>query len=401
MFVQKKYLFLTNFFITTIPMNWKFINLATIVAVGVCSCGCNKTSSKMEITKEPFGTYDGQQVDLYTLANGQGVTLKVATYGGAITELWTPDREGVAGNITLGFPSLDGYRSEAFLKSGPYFGALIGRYGNRIGNAKFTLDGVEYTLAANNGANHLHGGIKGFDKVVWSAEELREKDAVGLKLTYRSADGEEGYPGNLDVEVTYRLTKDSELKISYKATTDKLTHCNLTNHAYFNLSAGKSPDVLGHELAILADKYTAVDAGLIPVGPEDVAETPFDFRTPHAIGERIGNDSEQLKNGGGYDHNFVLNSGGGKLSLAATVYEPLSGRTLEVYTTEPGVQFYSGNFLDGSLVGVGDVPYTKRYGFCLETQHFPDTPNQAAFPSTALKPGETYASETIYKFSTK
>jgi aldose 1-epimerase len=355
----------------------------------------------MEITKEPFGTYDGQQVDLYTLANGQGVTLKVATYGGAITELWTPDREGVAGNITLGFPSLDGYRSEAFLKSGPYFGALIGRYGNRIGNAKFTLDGVEYTLAANNGANHLHGGIKGFDKVVWSAEELREKDAVGLKLTYRSADGEEGYPGNLDVEVTYRLTKDSELKISYKATTDKLTHCNLTNHAYFNLSAGKSPDVLGHELAILADKYTAVDAGLIPVGPEDVAETPFDFRTPHAIGERIGNDSEQLKNGGGYDHNFVLNSGGGKLSLAATVYEPLSGRTLEVYTTEPGVQFYSGNFLDGSLVGVGDVPYTKRYGFCLETQHFPDTPNQAAFPSTALKPGETYASETIYKFSTK
>ncbi|MDR2813679.1 MAG: galactose mutarotase [Prevotellaceae bacterium] len=392
---------MTNFFITTIPMNWKFINLATIVAVGVCSCGSNKTSSKMEITKEPFGTYDGQQVDLYTLANGQGVTLKVATYGGAITELWTPDREGVAGNITLGFPSLDGYRSEAFLKSGPYFGALIGRYGNRIGNAKFTLDGVEYTLAANNGANHLHGGIKGFDKVVWSAEELREKDAVGLKLTYRSADGEEGYPGNLDVEVTYRLTKDSELKISYKATTDKLTHCNLTNHAYFNLSAGKSPDVLGHELAILADKYTAVDAGLIPVGPEDVAETPFDFRTPHAIGERIGNDSEQLKNGGGYDHNFVLNSGGGKLSLAATVYEPLSGRTLEVYTTEPGVQFYSGNFLDGSLVGVGDVPYTKRYGFCLETQHFPDTPNQAAFPSTALKPGETYASETIYKFSTK
>ncbi|MDR3366182.1 MAG: galactose mutarotase [Prevotellaceae bacterium] len=391
---------MTNFY-HTILMNQKFINLAAIVAMGVCSCGGNKTSSKMEITKEPFGAHNGQQVDLYTLANGQGVKLKIATYGGTITELWTPDREGVAGNIALGFPSLDGYRSEAFLKSGPYFGALIGRYGNRIGNAKFTLNGVEYTLAANNGVNHLHGGINGFDKAVWSAEELREKDAVGLKLTYLSKDGEEGYPGNLNVEVTYWLTKNNELKIGYKATTDKLTHCNLTNHAYFNLSAGKAPDVLGHELLILADKYTAVDAGLIPVGLAEVAETPFDFRTPRAIGERIDDDSEQLKNGGGYDHNFVLRSGGGELSLAATVYEPASGRILEVYTTEPGVQFYSGNFLDGSLVGVDDVQYVKRYGFCLETQHFPDTPNQPDFPSTALSPGQTYTSETIYQFSTK
>lgn len=386
-------------------MNWKFINLAAIVAMGMCSCGGSKTSSKMEILKEPFGLHNGQQVDLYTLtnsANGKGVTLKVATYGGTITELWTPDRDGVAGNITLGFPSLDGYRSEAFLQSGPYFGALIGRYGNRIGNAKFTLDSVEYTLAANNGVNHLHGGLQGFDKAVWSAEELMEKDAVGLKLTYLSKDGEEGYPGNLNVEVTYRLTKDNELKISYKATSDKLTHCNLTNHAYFNLSAGKAPDVLGHELTILADKYTAVDTGLIPVGlPVDVEGTPFDFRTPHTIGERINDDNEQLNNGGGYDHNLVLNSGGGELSLAAVVYEPLSGRTLEVYTTEPGVQFYSGNFLDGTLVGVGDVPYVKRYGFCLETQHFPDTPNQPAFPSTELQPGQTYSSETVYKFSAR
>jgi aldose 1-epimerase len=330
------------------------------------------------------------------------VKLKVTTYGGVITELWTPDRSGVAGNITLGFPSLDGYRGEAFLKSGPYFGALIGRYGNRIGNAKFTLNGVEYMLAANNGANHLHGGIKGFDKVVWSAVEVREKEAVGLKLTYLSKDGEEGYPGNLNVEVTYRLTKNNELKITYAAATDKLTHCNLTNHAYFNLSAGKVSDVLGHELTILADKYTAVDAGLLPLGlPVEVEGTPFDFRTPHAIGERINDDSEQLANGSGYDHNFVLNSGGGSLALAAVAYEPTSGRTFEVYTTEPGIQFYTGNFIDSSLVGVGEVRYGKRFGFCLETQHFPDTPNRPDFPTTELQPGQAYASETVYKFSVR
>jgi aldose 1-epimerase len=394
---------LTNFyFYPHYTMNWKFINLAAIAAIGICSCGGNKTSNKMEITKEPFGQHNGQQVDLYTLANGQGMKVKVATYGGTITELWTPDREGVAGNIALGFPSLDGYRSEAFLKSGPYFGALIGRYGNRIGNAKFTLDGVEYTLAVNNGANHLHGGINGFDKAVWSAEEVREAEAVGVKLSYLSKDGEESYPGNLNVEVTYLLTKDSELKIKYKATTDKLTHCNLTNHTYFNLSAGKAPDVLEHELAILADKYTAVDAGLIPAGqPTEVEGTPFDFRAPHTIGERINDDNEQLKNGGGYDHNFVLSSGGGELALAAVAYEPLSGRVLEAYTTEPGVQFYSGNFLDGSLVGVGNVQYGKRSGFCLETQHFPDTPNRPDFPSTELQPGQTYTSETTYKFSVR
>ncbi|MDR1022941.1 MAG: galactose mutarotase [Prevotellaceae bacterium] len=384
-------------------MNWKFTNLAAIAAIGICSCGGSKTSNKMEIAKEPFGQYNGRQVDLYTLSNGQGIKVKVATYGGVITELWTPDREGVIGNIALGFPSLDGYRSEAFLKSGPYFGALVGRYGNRIGSAKFTLDGVEYTLAANNGANHLHGGISGFDKAVWSAEEIREAEAVGVKLSHLSADGEEGYPGNLNVEVTYLLTKDNELKIKYRATTDKLTHCNLTNHTYFNLSAGKAPDALGHELTILADKYTAVDAGLIPVGlPAEVEGTPFDFRTPHTIGERIDNDNEQLNNGGGYDHNFVLSSGGGgEPALAAVAYEPLSGRVLEAYTTEPGVQFYSGNFLDGSLVGVGNVQYGKRYGFCLETQHFPDTPNRPDFPSTELRPGQTYASETTYKFSVR
>ncbi len=356
----------------------------------------------MEITKAPFGQYDGQEVYLYTLNNGAGTTMKVSTYGGTITELWTPDKDGKSGNITLGFPSLDGYRSDAFFKVGPYFGALIGRYGNRIGQAKFTLDGVEYKLAANNGRNHLHGGLKGFDKVIWTAEEVKQKDAVGLKLSYLSKDGEEGYPGNLNVQVTYLLTKDNELKIQYAATTDKNTVCNLTNHAYFNLAAGQAPDAMGHELTILADKFSEVDNELIPTGKSiEVAGTPFDFTTPHTIGERINVNDAQLSNGGGYDHNWELNAKDGKLSLAARVYEPISGRTMEVYTTEPGVQFYAGNFLDGNLYGVDSVCYVKRYGFCLETQHFPDSPNQPEFPSTELKPGQTYASETVYKFGVK
>ncbi len=382
-------------------MKIKVLTLAALATLGVCSCG-SKNSSKMEITKSPFGQYDGQDVSLYTLSNGAGVTMKVATYGGTITELWTPDKDGKSGNITLGFPSLDGYRSDAFLKIGPYFGALIGRYGNRIGQAKFTLDGVEYKLAANNGRNHLHGGIKGFDKVVWDAEEIKGPDSVGLKLTYLSKDGEEGYPGNLSVQVTYLLTKNNELKISYSATTDKNTVCNLTNHAYFNLTAGQAPDALGHELTILADKFSEVDSELIPTGKSiEVAGTPFDFTTPHAIGERIDANDVQLKNGGGYDHNWELNAKNGKLSLAAQVYEPISGRTMEVFTTEPGVQFYSGNFLDGNLYGVDSVRYVKRYGFCLETQHFPDSPNKPAFASTELKPGQAYSSETVYKFGVK
>ncbi len=382
-------------------MNVKILTLAALATLGVCSCGSQK-SGKMEITKAPFGEYEGQKVFLYTLSNGAGVSMKVATYGGTITELYTPDKNGVQGNVVLGFPSLDGYRSEAYLKVGPYMGAIIGRYGNRIGKAKFSLDGVTYKLAANNGRNHLHGGIKGFDKVVWNAEEIRGQDSVGLKLTYLSKDGEEGYPGNLNVEVTYLLTKDNSLKISYSAKTDKNTLCNLTNHSYFNLAAGAAPDATGHELSIFADKFTEVDGELIPTGKSlDVKGTPFDFTTPHAIGERIDADNVQLKNGGGYDHNWELNAKDGKLSLAAQVYEPISGRTMEVYTTEPGVQFYAGNFLDGSFAGVGNVPYVKRYGFCLETQHFPDSPNQPSFSSTELKPGQTYASETIYKFGVK
>ncbi|MDR2937633.1 MAG: galactose mutarotase [Prevotellaceae bacterium] len=382
-------------------MNAKILTLAAVATLGVCSCGSQK-SNNMEITKAPFGTYEGQEVQLYTLSNGAGMSMKVATYGGTITELYTPDRNGAAGNITLGFPTLDGYRSEAFFKVGPYFGALIGRYGNRIGQAKFTLDGKEYKLAANNGRNHLHGGLKGFDKAIWNAEEIKGADSVGLKLSYLSKDGEEGYPGNLSVQVTYLLTKNNELKIQYSATTDKLTLCNLTNHAYFNLAAGAAPDAMGHELTIFADKFTEADGELIPTGKSlDVKGTPFDFTTPHVIGERIDADNAQLKSGGGYDHNWELNAKDGKLSLAAQVYEPLSGRTMEVYTTEPGVQFYAGNFLDGNLYGVDSARYVKRYGFCLETQHFPDSPHHSAFPSTELKPGQTYASETVYKFGVK
>jgi aldose 1-epimerase len=356
----------------------------------------------MNISKQPFGQYEGQNVDLYTLRNSTGATAKIATYGGTITELWMPDKQGTLGNVVLGFDSLSGYRSKEFLAEGPYFGAIIGRYGNRIGNAKFTLDGVDYTLAQNNGDNCLHGGLKGFDKVVWQAEEFKESDAVGLKLTCLSKDGEEGFPGNLSVTVTYRLTNSNELRIAYEAATDKSTHCNLTNHTYFNLAAGKAATAMDHVLTVNADNFTAVDAGLIPVGNAmSVEGTPFDFRTPHAIGKRINNDNEQLKLGGGYDHNFVLNADNGKLTLAATAYDPLSGRAMEVYTTEPGVQLYAGNFLSGGLTGVDGIVYVKRYGFCLETQHFPNTPNRPDFPSTVLHPGDTYTSETVYKFLTK
>ncbi|MDR3297202.1 MAG: galactose mutarotase [Prevotellaceae bacterium] len=356
----------------------------------------------MSITQEPIGQYEGQNVALYTLRNSTGANVKIATYGGTITELWMPDKQGTLGNVVLGFDSLSGYRSKEFLALGPYFGATIGRYGNRIGGAKFSLDGLDYTLAQNNGANSLHGGLAGFDKVVWEAKELQEKDIVGLTLTYLSKDGEEGFPGNLRVAVTFRLTNSNELRIAYEATTDKPTHCNLTNHTYFNLAAGKAATAMDHVLTVNADSFTAVDAGLIPVGSAvSVEGTPFDFRTPHAIGERINDYNEQLKLGGGYDHSYVLNADSGKLTLAATAYDSVSGRAMEVYTTEPGVQLYAGNFLNGSVTGVGGITYVKRYGFCLETQHFPNTPNRPDFPSTVLRPGDTYASETVYKFLTK
>lgn len=351
----------------------------------------------MAIEKRSFGqTPDGQEITEYTLSNESGVSVSVINYGGIVTSIITPDQEGNPGDVVLGFDDIDGYASEEYLASGPYFGALIGRYGNRIAEGKFTLEGEEYTLATNNGNNHLHGGDVGFDKVIWQVEEVDKEGAPALKLSYLSKDGEERYPGNLQVNVVYTLTDDNELKIDYEAETDKATPINLTNHSYFNLAAGEAENALGHILTINADKFTVVNEVLIPTGElRLVEETPMDFTEPQAIGSRI----EKVE--GGYDHNYVLNKDGDGMTLAATVYDPLSGREMEVRTTEPGVQFYSGNFLDGSFTRKEGQVYNKHYGFCLETQHFPDSPNQPDFPSTILNPGETYTSSTIYKFSTR
>lgn len=345
--------------------------------------------------KQPFGkTADGQAVDLYTLTNPNGLEAAITNYGGIVVRLKTPDRNGQLADVVLGFDTLDDY-----LKGHPYFGAIIGRYGNRIAKGRFQLNGVEYKLAVNNGENHLHGGLKGFDKVVWNARDVSTAEAPALELTYTSKDGEEGYPGTLHVTVVYTLTPANELKIDYAATTDKDTIVNLTNHSYFNLAGQGEGDILGHELMINASRFTPVDAGLIPTGElRSVEGTPFDFRKPVAIGARINQDDQQLKYGNGYDHNFVLDRTGDGLVLAARVTEPKSGRVMEVYTTEPGIQFYSGNFLDGSNKGKGGKIYQRRYGFCLETQHFPDSPNKPNFPSTVLRPGAKYQSTTVYRF---
>ncbi|MBF9143196.1 galactose mutarotase [Hymenobacter sp. BT439] len=347
-------------------------------------------------TSASFGkTTDGTEVQLYTLTNANGVKATITNYGGTLTSLLVPDKDGKLGDVILGFDNVSGYQSPEFLKAGPYFGALIGRYGNRIKGGKFTLEGKEYNLAKNNGPNSLHGGLKGFDKVVWQAEPGSSADGQSLKLTYVSKDGEEGYPGTLNVAVVYTLTADNALKIDYTATTDKATVVNLTNHAYFNLNHGAGKDVLNHEVTLPADRYTVVDATLIPTGElRPVKGTPFDFTTPHAIGERIA----QVP--GGYDHNWVLNTATGE-HAAATVYDPATGRTLEVTTDQPGIQFYTGNFLDGTLKGKGGTVYGKHAGFCLETQHFPDSPNQPKFPSTELKPGETYHTVSTYKFGVR
>ncbi|UPL51216.1 galactose mutarotase [Hymenobacter sublimis] len=354
------------------------------------------TTAASAPTSASFGkTLDGTEVQLYTLTNTHGLQVSITNYGGTVTSLLVPDKAGKLGNIVLGFDNVSGYQSPEFLKSGPYFGALIGRYGNRIAKGKFTLDGKEYTLAKNNGVNTLHGGKKGFDKVIWQAQPGTSADGQTLTLTYLSKDGEEGYPGNLTVKVVYTLTNDDALKIDYSATTDKATPVNLTNHAYFNLGLGQSKDILGHVVTIDADRYNVVDAGLIPTGElRPVKGTPFDFTTPHAIGERIG----QVP--GGYDHNWALNQASG-MHPAATVYEPTSGRTMTVQTTEPGLQFYTGNFLDGTLRGKGGTVYGKHAGFCMETQHFPDSPNQPKFPSTILQPGQTLQSTTTYTFGVR
>ncbi|MBI9017075.1 MAG: galactose mutarotase [Phycisphaerae bacterium] len=370
--------------------------LLFVAALFVSFCGCQ--SGQKSITKDSFGsTGDGKKVDVYTLTNANGVQVEITNYGAIVVSLKVPDRNGEIADITLGYDKLEDY-----IKDTPYFGAIVGRYGNRIAKGKFTLDGKGYTLATNNDENHLHGGIKGYDKVVWEAEMVERCDSVGLKLSYLSKDGEEGYPGNVQITVTYLLNNDNELDIEYHATTDKATPFNPTHHSYFNLAGQGNGDILNHQMMINADRFTPVDAGLIPTGQlKSVKGTPMDFTTPTAIGKRVNQNDQQLVYGKGYDHNWVLNDWDGKMNSAAKVYEPTSGRVMEVLTTEPGIQFYCGNFLDGSNVGKGGKVYEHRFGFCLETQHFPDSPNQKDFPSTILKPGETYSHRTIYKFYTK
>jgi aldose 1-epimerase len=367
------------------------------LAASLSGCGGSSTEqSRTDSTstmQQPtvFGTTtEGDTARLYTLTNGT-LTARITTYGGIVTHLMVPDKAGTSGDVALGFDSLS-----AYIKDNPFFGALVGRYGNRIAKGQFVLDGQTYTLAKNNGPNHLHGGRKGFDKVVW---DVLEADDKHLKLRYVSADGEEGYPGELTTTVTYTVTNDNALKIDYEATTTKKTPVNLTNHSYFNLSAGTAKDILNHEMMIDADRYTVVDATLIPTGElRKVDGTPMDFRKAAPIGSRIkqvGGDPV------GYDHNYVLNRPDAGMRKVVEVYEPTSGRVMDVSTDQPGVQFYSGNFLNGKLTGKNGQVYGQYAGFCLETQHFPDSPNQKAFPSTILNPGETYRTSTEYKFSTR
>jgi aldose 1-epimerase len=370
---------------------------AALLAVGTsCStCCCKKQGQALSgsVEKSAFGKLpDGTPIELYTLTNQKGVVAKIMTYGAILTEFCVPDRQGKIGDIVLGFDTLDGY-----LAGHPYFGATVGRYANRIAKGKFTLDGHTYTLAVNNGPNALHGGLKGFDKVVWKAEIVSAKSGVSVRFSYTSKDGEEGYPGTLKATVTYLLNDDNELCLDYTATTDKATPVNLTNHSYWNL-AGEG-DILGHIVMLNADRYTPVDDTLIPTGElAPVKGTIMDFTQPMPIGSRIGQLTNQPQ---GYDHNYCLNSGGGKMGKAARVEEPKTGRVMEIWTTEPGIQFYTGNFLDGTLKGKRGVVYGNHYAFCLECDHFPDSVNQPKFPSVVLRPGQTYRQTTIHKFSTK
>jgi len=372
--------------------------LSMLAAGSLLLAGCSPLASNApRRSREAFGTVDGKPVFLYGLTNGKGMQARITNYGGIVVALVVPDRANKPGDVVLGYDSLSSY-----LKATPYFGAIVGRYGNRIGRARFTLDGKEYTLKANDGPNTLHGGLRGFDKVVWDADESTPSTEAVLKLRYVSPDGEEGYPGALTATVTYTLTDSNELRIDYTATTDKPTVLNLTHHSYFNLAGAGSGDILAHELMLNADRFTPIDSGLIPTGEIRFVEgTPMDFRTPTAIGARINAKDDQLRYGRGYDHNWVLNKTGNEMTLAASVYEKTSGREMDVWTTQPGIQFYSGNFLDGSNIGKGGKAYAYRTGFCLETQHFPDSPNKPQFPSTVLRPGETFTSTTIYKFSTR
>lgn len=375
----------------------QFFSLLLAASVFLFSCNNSTEStitnkiSKMSITEKPFGTFNNQAVTEYTLTNANGMQVSILNYGGTVTKIITKDKEGKEGDVILGYDSLAGYLQ----KSNPYFGCLVGRYGNRIAKGKFTLDGTTYTLAANNNGQSLHGGLMGYDKVMWKAEKQTGDSC--LKLSYLSKDGEEGYPGNLTVEVIYTLTANNALKIDYKATTDKATPINLTNHCYFNLSSGTDSTILDHELMLTANKFTEVDSVLIPTGKlPDVINTPMDF----TASKKISKDIDSVK--GGYDHNWVLNKKGNSLEMIATLYHRGSGRFMEVFTTEPGVQFYSGNFLDGTLANTKNKQkYVLHAGLCLETQHFPDGPNQPAFPNTILKPGEKYTHTSLYKFSVK
>lgn len=359
------------------------------------------TASFLNGSNNPNGVKvsDFDSIRIYELKNKVGTEVKITNYGATVASIIVADRNGDFVDIALGYDCVEGYMNAV---DKPYFGSVVGRYGNRIAKGRFSLDGKTYTLAANNGPNHLHGGIIGFDKVAWGATPIAGKGFTGVELTYRAKDMEEGYPGNLDVKVTYKLTNDNELVIDYSAMTDKATPVNLTNHTYFNLAGEGNGTILNHELTINADHYTPVNESLIPTGDlESVKGTPFDFTSPKAIGRDITQKNEQLIIGGGYDHNFVINKKSEGLTLAAMVYDPVSGRFMEVLTEEPGVQFYCGNFLDGRLVGKSGKPYVCRGGLCLETQHYPDSPNQPEFPSTILRPGEVYQTTTIYRFLTK
>lgn len=375
------------------------LDLLIILCAGVTTPFLAGTTEKAEarIVKQTFGKLeDGATVFIYTLRNRSGLEIKITNYGGALVSLRTPDRRGRMADIVLGYEDPGGYVAD---KS--YFGGLIGRYANRIAQGKFTLNGIEYQLSKNNGVNHLHGGTRGFNHAVWQAREVARTDGVALELTYLSKDGEEGYPGNLAVTATYVLTDANELRIEYAASTDKETVVNLTHHSYFNLAGAGAGDILLHELKINADRFTPVDDTLIPTGEiKTVRGTPFDFTSAIAIGSRITQADQQLVRGKGYDHNFVLNKKGHELSLAASVYEPSSGRALEMWTTEPGMQLYTGNFLDGVRGKSGKI-YNLHGGFCLEAQHFPDSPNQPKFPSTVLKPGEHYSQTTVYRFTVR
>jgi aldose 1-epimerase len=378
------------------------ITALLLLAMAAVAISAQKAEAKTKMQKQLFGkTEDGQQVDLYTLTNKHGMEVAISTYGATLQSLKVPDNKGKLDDIVLGYASLDGYIIDK-----AYFGATVGRYGNRIANGKFQLNGVTYTLPKNdNGQNTLHGGIKGFNKKVWTAKEISTPAAEALELTYLSKDGEEGFPGNLSVKVTYTVpAARNEIRIDYQATTDKDTVVNLTNHSYFNLAGQGSGDILQHQLTIHAARFTPVDKWLIPTGElKEVKGTPFDFNQPTAIGARIEQDDEQLKLGKGYDHNWVLDKTGtpDSLFLAAEAYDPQSGRVLDVLTSEPGVQFYTGNFLDGSVTGKEGKVYKRRYAFCLETQHFPDSPNHPDFPSTELKPGKQYRTTTVFRFAVK